>query len=156
MIPLGGYGRCHPTPLTPPSLARNITAHKRGERNNKNVICTQILFKSSECGMKPLFGRRRADLPGGFASSNGLFIIPVSHVRLIGRRGVPETRATPAKEEEEGEGLPEESGPASEEATKTEEKDGSSGFGTRCLDHTDHRGHSHENILLSVYLINAT
>lgn len=101
MIPLGGYGRCHPTPLTPPSLARNITAHKRGERNNKNVICTQILFKSSECGMKRLFGRRRADLPGGFASSNGLFIIPVSHVRLIGRRGVPETRATPAKEEEE-------------------------------------------------------
>ena len=107
--------------------------------------------------MKRLFGKGERISPEVSRLLMAYLSSPSATLALIGRRGVPETRATPAKEEEdEGEGLPEESGPASEEATKTEEKDGSSGFGTGCLDHTDHQGHSHENILLSVYLINAT
>ena len=105
MIPLGGYGRCHPTPITPPLFSPETLQHTKEERE-----ITKMWFapKSSSSPRSVAWnvsledGRRISQEV--CASSNGLFIIPVSHVRLIGRRGVPETRATPAKEEEVGVG----------------------------------------------------
>lgn len=96
------------------------------------------------------------DPPRGIVSSNGLVIVIVSHVRY-------QTFLFASKVylrlEEACEGLPEIwTGVKNrqEEATKTGGERQQLWVWHYGLDHTDHRGHSHENILLSVYLINAT
>lgn len=146
MIPLGGYGRCHPT--LPPR--QNITAHKRGQKNNTQILSSpqSVAWNLS---LEELNGSPRC-----IVSSNGLFIFAVSHMHY--QTFCLLARCTCVSRRPSCEGLLE-----SWTGVKPSKKKRLS-RGKRqqlwvwhsCLDHTDHWGLSHENILLSVYLINAT
>lgn len=120
------------------------------------MICTQILSSPRSVAQSVSLQEPNRS-PTGAASPNGLFIIvAVSHVVLsdvfVRSRGVPETRRGLF------EGLPPIwTGDKTGEKKRLRRRERQQLWVWHSsLDHTDHRGPSHENILLSVYLINAT